>query len=171
VAEVRHVAREEPIVLVTLARWEAGLVVRGGGDAVRRAADLARPGLRIAGREPGAGARRLLERVVRAEGLPTAIARRPHLELPGHLEVAHAVALGAADAGVATRDVALALGLDFVALAEERFDLAFPRSSLSDPRVQRLLDAIVSGEVRRELAALGYDVRGTGERVAEVRAA
>ena len=36
----------------------------------------------------------------------------------GHLDVAQAVALGAADVGIATRDAALAYGLDFVPLRE-----------------------------------------------------
>jgi molybdate-binding protein len=56
-------------------------------------------------------------------------------------------------------------------LAEERFDLAIPQSTLSDARVERLLDALASLEFRRELAALGYDTRQTGQRVGEVRAA
>ncbi|WP_433934148.1 substrate-binding domain-containing protein [Sorangium cellulosum] len=172
VADVRRLGHAEPIVLITLARWEAGLVVRGeDADRIRGAADLGRPGLRLAGREAGAGAQRLLEREVRAHGMPIELARRPRVRLTGHLDVARAVAMGAADTGVATRDAAMAFGLGFVALAEERYDLAFPREALGDARIQRLLDVLVSAEFRRELSVLGYDVRPAGERVAEVRAA
>ncbi len=172
VGAVRRIAREEPIVLVTLARWEAGLLARPDDRApIRGAADLGRRGLRVAGREAGAGARKLLERAVREQGLPLELATRPHRVVSSHLDVARAVALGAADTGVATRDAALAYGLGFVPLQEERYDLALPRGALADPRLARLLDVLVSGEFRRELAALGHDVGPTGERVAEVRAA
>jgi molybdate-binding protein len=81
------------------------------------------------------------------------------------------VALGAADAGVATRDAALAYGLHFVPLAEERYDLVIPVVLLTDVRVQRLLDTLSAAPCRQELAALGYDVSACGQRVAELAAA
>lgn len=172
VASVRRIASAEPILLVTLARWEAGLVLREGDvKRIRGAADLGRPGLRLVGREPGAGAQQVLERTMGAAGYPLVLAQRPHLRAHSHLDVARAVAMGAADTGVATRDVAMAFGLGFVALAEERYDLALPLAALADPRVARLLDVLVSAGFRRELSVLGYDVRDSGERVAEVRAA
>jgi putative molybdopterin biosynthesis protein len=172
VADVRRARAGEAVVLITLARWDAGLVVRSGDRRpVRSAADLARKGLRIAAREAGAGAQRLLERVLREQRLPAELAGRPSVFAAGHLDVARAIAMGAADVGVATRDAALAFGLGFVPLAEERYDLALPKSGLADPRIERLLDVLVSGALRRELGAIGYDVRPTGERAAEVDAA
>lgn len=171
VAEVRRLSPGEPTVLVTLARWEAGLVVRADASRpIRSAADLGRRGLRLVGREQGAGAQRLLEATLRRQGLPVEGARRPQLVAAGHLDVARAVSLGLADTGVATRDAAMAFGLGFIPLAEERYDLALPRAGLADPRLQRLLDVLVSQELRRELSAVGYDVRPTGQQVAEVQA-
>ncbi|MCC7109112.1 MAG: regulator of molybdate uptake, partial [Deltaproteobacteria bacterium] len=117
---------------------------------------------------PGSGAQRLLERAARQQGLPLERARHPPLRVRGHLDVARAVLMGAADTGVATRDAALAFGLAFVPLADERYDLALPRASLGDARVQRLLDVLVSSELRRELEALGYDTRPAGQRAAEL---
>ena len=171
-ADVRRMSLREPTVLVTLARWEAGLVIRPeDARRIRRVEDLGARGVRLAVREPGAGARRLLEREVRAAGLPATVLRNAQLELKGHLEVARAVAMGVVDSGVATRDAAIAFGLGFVPLAEERYDLALSRSALVDPRVERMLDVLASGPFRRELSSLGYDTRPSGERVAEVRAA
>lgn len=172
VVDVRRHAGSEPVVLVTLARWEEGLVTAAGNPKkLRRAADLARRGLRLVTREPGSGARRLLDHELRAAGLADDLASGPHLQATGHLEVAHAVSIGAADVGVATRDAAIAYGLDFVPLAEERYDLAIPLTAMEDPRIQRLLDVMTAAPLRRELASLGYDVQSCGERIAEVRAA
>jgi len=171
VPDVRRATTDEPIVLVTLARWEEGLLLRPEDtDTIRKIEDLGRPGLRVVGRETGAGAQRLLEREVRAAGLSPNLARRPHLRAGSHLDVARAIAMGAADTGVATRDAAMTFGLSFVPLAEERYDLAMTRPSLEDPRLARLLDVVVSGGFRRELEALGYDARTSGTRVTEVRA-
>lgn len=171
VSEVKRLGYPEPIALVTLARWELGLLQRRGTAPVRRIADLARPGVRLVGREAGAGTQRWLERELGAHGLPLTLARKPHLQASCHLGVARSIALGAADVGVATRDAAMALELDFVALGEERFDLAIPASALHDPRLQRLLDTLASGEFRRELSAIGYDTREAGKRAGEVHAA
>jgi molybdate-binding protein/DNA-binding XRE family transcriptional regulator len=162
VVDVRRHARE-PWTLVTLGRWEAGIVLPAGNPKrLARAADLARAGLVLATREPGSGARRLLDRALREGG---ARAQARSIAARGHLEVARLVASGAADAGIATRDVALALRLAFVPLAEERYDLVAPTSSIDDPRVARLFDALASLGARRELEALGYDTRDSGSRI------
>jgi len=168
-------------LLLTLARWEIGLVVPAGNPQrlrrmrqlfpPRAAADRRRPALRIVGREPGSGVRRFLQGELVRAGLP---ADRVLARLPvawGHLDVAQAVALGAADVGIATRDAALAYGLDFVPLREERYDVAFPSALSDDRRLGRLLDTLSSAEFRRDLTALGYDARPCGSRVAELLAA
>lgn len=171
-ADVRRLASTETLVLITLARWEAGLVTAPGNPkGIRSSADLGKRGLKLVAREPGSGARRLLERELRSNGLSLELAKLAPVQATGHLEVAHAVSIGAGDTGVATRDAAIAFGLDFVPLAEERYDLALPLANLSDPRVQRLFDVMTATPFRRELASLGYDVRSCGDRVAEVQAA
>ncbi|MEZ4383507.1 MAG: substrate-binding domain-containing protein [Nannocystaceae bacterium] len=170
--DVRRLAGGAALVVITLARWEAGLVVAAGNPRrIRGAQDLGRRGLRVISREPGSGARRLLERELRREGLEVDLAGRGRVQARSHLEVAQAVAIGAGDVGVATRDAAIAQGLGFVPLAEERYDLVIPRALDGDPRIDRLLDAMSGASVRRELAPLGYDLRPCGERVAEIAAA
>jgi len=170
VEAVRRTAREA-LVLVTLARWEAGLLTRPDDDRVRSVTEVGAPGVRLAAREKGSGARHLLEQQLRAAGLSLDVTRAAPFVASGHLDVARAVSMGAADVGVATRDVALTFGLRFLPLAEERYDLVIPKPLMTDPRVERLLDGLVAQATRRELDALGYDVSKAGDRVAEVRAA
>lgn len=172
VGEIRRLVGSERVTLVALARWEVGLVLASGNPlGVRGPEELGRRGLRLVTRERGSGARRLLDRLLVAAGERAEAAARSGIQVGGQLEVAHAVSVGAGDVGVATRDAALAFGLAFIPLAEERYDLAIPRASLEDPRIARLLDALTAAPLRRELAALGYDVRCTGDRVADVSAA
>ncbi len=172
VPDVRRHAIASTVVLTTLGRWEAGLVLAAGNPKrIRASADLGRRGLRIVAREAGSGARRLLERELARAGHSHQLVDSVRAVVRSHLAVAEAVALGAADVGVATRDVALMHGLQFIPLAEERYDLATPLGFVDDPRMQRLFNAMTAAPFRRELGALGYDVSRCGDRVAEVRAA
>jgi len=57
------------------------------------------------------------------------------------------------------------MGLDFIPLQEERYDLAVPTQYLNEhPGLGNLLDTIVGRSFRTELEALGgYDVREIGK--------
>lgn len=170
VPQVRRLFPGEPMLLVALTRWEQGFALAPGNPkGIRRPADLARRDVQLVNRPSGAGARRLLDRVLREGRVPPARVRGYLRELPGHREAAEAVALGAADVAVVPRTVALALGLAFVPLDEERFDLVVPRARAQEPRVARLLEALRGKGFRRELGALpGYDATCAGEVVAEL---
>lgn len=171
VADVRRIVGDRGVVLITLARWEVGLVVPSGNPKkIRSAVDLGRRGVRVVSREPGSGARRLLERELRAAGVPLEVCSSG-VEVNSHFEVAQAVASGAGDVGVASHDAAIELGMAFVPLTEERYDLAVFPETLDDPRIQRFFDALSAAGLRRELSSLGYDVRSCGDRVAELTAA
>jgi putative molybdopterin biosynthesis protein len=172
VPDVRRHAGKRAVVMITLARWEAGLLLAAGNPKrISGVSGLENRGVRLVSRERGSGARRLLDSALRRAALPPGVASGAALQASGHLEVARAIALGAADAGIATRDAALAFGLAFVPLAEERYDLVVPQGELGDPRLTRLLEVMTSGAFRRELSSLGYDVTQCGDRVAEIAAA
>ena len=172
VPDVRRHSPKRAVALITFARWEAGLVVaRGNPKGVSQVSHLEKKGLRVVSREPGSGARRLLDREIKRAGLSVDIARDAAIQASGHLEVAHAVSIGAADVGIATRDAALVFGLTFVPIAEERYDLVVPLDELKDPRMARLFDVMTAAPLRRELSSLGYDVGSCGDRVAEILAA
>lgn len=145
------------VVVVNLARWREGLAVaKRNPRGIRGAEDLAR--VRIVNREPGSGARALLDRVL--------LSRKPRgyeTILPTHAAVAQAVAMGAADAGVTTESAALALGLGFVPLSEERSDLLLPAALAESPRGAQIVDVLRSRAFRRDLGAIdGYDTSRSG---------
>ena len=168
VPDARSHNPQRALVLITLAGWEVGLVVASGNPKqILSVSDLHAPGVRLISRESGSGARRLLDRELHLAQLPLDLAETA-TQASGHLELAQAVAIGAGDVGIATRDAALAFGLAFVPLAEERYDLVVPRDELNDPKLARLFDVMTAGPFRRELSSLGYDLRQCGERVAEI---
>jgi molybdate-binding protein/DNA-binding XRE family transcriptional regulator len=141
---------------VALTRWETGLVMRPG-TRVRTLMDLAKRGTRVAVREAEAQTRHLLDELIQAAGLDPSTTLGHTVVLRSHLTLARAVQLGAADVAFAPRSAALALGLAFVPLATERFDLVLANGAERDPRVTRLLDIIRTPAFRREASALGYE--------------
>jgi molybdopterin molybdotransferase/putative molybdopterin biosynthesis protein len=161
---VRRLFGGRPMLVVNFARWEQGFVVRPGNPRrIRKVEDLARPGVRLVQREKGAGARNLLERVLRKVRVKPAEVTTLGEVARSHVAVAQAVAMGVADVGVATRAAALSFGLGFVALAQERFDLVFPAAHAGDARIARLFDTLSTRSFRRELTSLGgYDVSTSG---------
>ena len=82
-----------------------------------------------------------------------------------HFEVARQIAEGHADTGVGIGSAAKLLGLDFVPLQRERYDLVIPTPFLTrHPALANLLDTIVSRAFRTEIEALGgYDTSETGK--------
>ncbi len=164
-ANVEAVRRRFPgqrMLVVNLTRWRQGFVVAARNPLdIRDAADLLRPGVRVVGREPGTGADELFARLLSGER-----GRQPEFSGPvaeGHLDVARRVHCGAADTGVAIESAALAWGLGFVPLVEERFDLVIPASIAETPPVSHFLDTLDDPGFRAEAATLpGYDTSISG---------
>jgi len=165
----RSAVQGDSAVVVNFARWEEGLLVaRGNPLRIRGVPDLARRRITFINREAGSGARKLIDRLLHDEGIETKRIRGYERVARGHMAVAHAVALGAADAGIATRSAAAALGLRFLPLSEERFDLVVPKQLIAAQGVARLLDALATRAFRRELESLaGYAADRTGDVLAE----
>jgi molybdopterin molybdotransferase/putative molybdopterin biosynthesis protein len=153
--------------------WREGLVLRPElAGSVTGPQDLARAGLRLVNREPGAEARRVLDRELARHGISASAVDGYQTRATGHLEVAAAIAAGLADAGIASEPAALAYELAFVPLTEERFDLVVPAAQAGTREVQGLLRALSSPWLHDQLASLpGYSLSQCGERLATLPAA
>ena len=153
--------------VVGFTAWREGLVLRPELAPVITGVDsLVKDGRRVVNREAGAEARRLLDRELNRLGIDRAEFPGYDTRAGGHLQVASAVAARLADAGVASEPVARVYGLDFVPLADERFDLVLPGAHLGSREVQGLLKVLASPWLLAQLASLpGYDLASCGDRV------
>ena len=153
-----------PCVLVTFASWQQGLILAfGNPKQVEGVADLAKPGLRLVNRQGGSGSRALLDRALAAAGIPSGQIIGYEREEWGHLAVAAAVASGSADVGIGVKAAAVAMGLDFLPMEEERYDLVIPEHFLSEGPVQVLLDLLRRPVLHRRVESLGgYDTSNMG---------
>ena len=153
----------EDVALVTFAHREQGLIIPAGNpQGITSIADL--PGVRYVNRQRGAGTRVLFDFLLSQHKIPAdAIAGYAHEEYT-HLAVAAAVADGIGDCGMGLRSAADAMGLDFIGVTWERYDLAIPRRFLEMRRVQALLETLRDDAFKRELGAQsGYRSDETGQ--------
>jgi len=162
---VRDAVGNRPSILINFARWEIGLATAPGNPLkLRGLADLARPQIRIANRESGSGARAALDEAFKELGLKAHQVGGYERELPGHLEVAAAIAAGEADAGVTIRLAAQACGLAFIPMREERYDLVVFEPECDFVPVKAMMDALNSGRFAREVSQLcAYDTSQMGK--------
>ena len=70
-------------------------------------------------------------------------------EVTTHIAVALAVKSGEADAGMCVYSAAKALGLPFVPVAQERYQLAFRKEYAEDPRLAALIDGYPLTRIQR----------------------
>jgi putative molybdopterin biosynthesis protein len=154
--------------LVTFAIWEQGLMISPHHPAaIRDIRSLANPDVRMVNREKGSGARALLDAQLARAGVDATALNGYDTVVKSHLAAAEAVAAGLADVAIGVRVAAQALGLDFVLLTEERYDLAIPDRFFRLNAVQALLETLTSPLFRREIDAFGgYDVGPMGNEVA-----
>ncbi len=154
-----------PLKLINLAWREQGLMVAPGNPKhIRTIQDLARREISFINRQRGAGTRLLLDYLLKEAGLDPGQVQGYAREEYTHMAVAVNVASGTADVGLGILAAARALGLDFIPLLPERYDLVVPETTFADPRFQTLLSVIRSPEFQAAAAALGgYDLKDCGQ--------
>jgi molybdate-binding protein len=159
--------RSKTVAVVSFALWEEGIVIaHGNPKSIRSVADFARPDVKIANREKGAGSRSLLDTYLHRIGLTGSKVSGYDEIASGHLPAARRVKSGEADCCLATKAAARVFGLDFLPLVSERYDLVVRRQHLKLQQVQALFETLGRSAFRRELEGLGgYDASVAGSRV------
>ena len=128
--------------------------------------DLGKPGLRIVNRSLATGTRLLFDRELKQAGVAGERITGYDREVNRHLDVGLEIIGGRADAGPGIRPVASLLGLDFLPLRQERYDLLVTRERFFDQGVQYFLSMLhekVFIRIAEEMD--GYDVSKSGKMI------
>jgi putative molybdopterin biosynthesis protein len=145
------------ISLLCIAQRQQGIVSRDGfgfGDL---------PGRLFINRQRGSGTRMLLDHELKKAGIDASSIPGYEREVTTHIAVALAVKSREADAGLCVYSAAKALGLPFVPIGSERYELAFRQEHADDPRLTALIEAVRSPAFREILGKLGgYETDETG---------
>ncbi|MBU1002965.1 MAG: helix-turn-helix transcriptional regulator [Proteobacteria bacterium] len=162
----REVLQELPAV-VNFARREQGLVLAPGNPKrISDMRDLGSKNLTVINRPLGTGTRLLFDRELEKAGVDVSTLVGYGNEVHRHMDVGLEILAGRADCGPAIRPVAGLLGLEFMPLAWERFDLLIPKDRFFDKAVQLFLNMLPDKALREMAEALsGYDMSMTGKMV------
>jgi len=143
--------------LICIAGRQQGVVSKSGFSF----ADL--PGRSFINRQKGSGTRMLLDYELKKTGIDMRSIPGYEREVTTHIAVALAVKSGEAETGLCVYSAAKALGLPFVPVAQERYEIAIRREHADDPRIRALVAAIRSPAFKAILERLGgYDTTETG---------
>ena len=171
VGSIRRLLPEKRIMLINFVYRQQGfLVKRGNPKGIRGFEDLTREDVVFVNRQVGAGTRLLTDMHLKKLRIdPERVKGYIHEEYT-HMAVGIAVISGVADTGLAVFSAAKALGLDFIPLARERYDLAIPLDFYTLPHMDALLTIIREDmEFRAQILNMGgYDVSEMGNVMAKL---
>jgi len=170
VSFLRRYVRNQCVVLVNLVHRVQGFIIPKGNPAsIESLNDLAREDIVFVNRQRGSGTRVLLDYKLVAAGIDTQQVAGYEREEYTHLAVAAAVAGGRANVGLGILSAARAIGMDFIPLFDERYDLAIPEDIYDSKLLAPMLQLIQSSDFRVKVEELGgYDAGQMGEVIARI---
>ncbi len=163
---IRRLIPEKKLVLINLTYRQQGFVVKKGNPKnIKGFDDLLRDDVVFINRQSGSGTRLLTDNHLKEMNINSSVIRGYGREEYTHMGVASAVGSNMADTGIAVLSAAKALGLDFVPVAMERYDLAIPCEFLENEMIKAILSVINEDrEFRRSVLKLGgYDINDMGK--------
>ncbi|HDK41442.1 MAG TPA: molybdopterin biosynthesis protein, partial [Nitrospirae bacterium] len=163
---VKKLLAGEKTLLVNLAYRQQGLLVlKGNPKGIVGFKDLLRDDITFINRQPGSGTRLLTDKYLMDLNIDHTKIKGYDSEEYTHMTVASAVLSGIADAGLGILAAAEALGLDFIHLAKERYDIAVPEKFYHLDMVQKLFEIVRDDpEFKDTVAKLGgYDLTDSGK--------
>lgn len=165
IPDIQRSIPKAAIVLIHLVRRQQGLLVpQGNPKNISQLKDLARGDITFVNRQPGSGTRVLLDYELQKLTIDKRAIHGYEREEFTHMGVAVAIASGLADVGLAVRSAANALGLEFIPIGEEEYDLLIRRSFFDSASGDNLLQVVRSAAFRKAVEALGgYDASCSGE--------
>ncbi len=152
-------------VLVHLFRREIGIVTAPGNPKeISGFEDLPAGGIRFVNRQAGSGTRLLLDSELgKRRILPEGIEGYDR-EVYTHVEVGLSILSGDADAGLATVAVSRLMGLHFIPVTREDFDMALGQSTYFHKGIQALMEILRSHGFRGRFEKLGgYGFEDSGK--------
>ena len=154
-------------VVVNFCRRDQGLIIqKGNPHNITTVKDLGKPGIRIVNRTLATGTRLLLDRELKLAGIAGERISGYDHEVSRHMDVGLEILSGRADAGPGIRPVASLLGLDFLPLRQERYDILITRERFFDQGIQYFLSLLHEKSFIETAERLeGYDVSISGKMI------
>lgn len=155
----KFLAGQDVVLYPFLKRKQGWILPQGNPLGIRGATDLVRAGANFVNRQKGAGTRILFDLLLQEAGLTPEEITGYEREMFSHLAVAAEVKGDQNGAGVGIYPAAKAMGLDFVPIADEEYDLVMTRSFYESDSGRQLIDIIQSDAFTKQVDKIGgYEV-------------
>lgn len=162
---VKKYLKDEKMALVKFVKRSQGLMLqKGNPKGIKGIADLARDDIQFVNRQRGAGTRILLDYYLDKLGIEASNVRGYDREMTTHMSVAAAVTSGTADCGLGVYSAAKTMGLEFIPIDWEDYDLLIRQKDLNKEEILKLIATMKDPEFLKLIEGLGgYDVKNIGE--------
>ena len=165
ISYINDLFKNEKMAVINLVHREQGLMVKKNNP--KRLNDinsLKDENVKFINRQRGSGTRVLLDYLLKTNNIDKTNIKGYDKEELTHMGAAVQVAEGTADAALGIRAAASAVGLDFIPIKKEKYDIILKKKSLEDPRIKRLIKIIKSSPFQKAVKELkGYDLKNSGE--------
>jgi putative molybdopterin biosynthesis protein len=152
-------------VVVNLFHRELGLIMAPKNPfSIKGFEDLSKKGVRLVNRQKGSGTRVLLDHHLKQLKIPPSKLEGYDKEVYTHFEVGLSILSKEADVGIATIAVAKLLGLPFIPIAKESFDMILEQKTFFHKGIQTFIEVLNSKEFRQRVEPIGaYDFKDSGK--------
>jgi putative molybdopterin biosynthesis protein len=152
-------------VVVNLFRRDLGFLVAPKNPFhIRGFEDLTQKGIRLINRQRGSGTRVLLDYHLKKLQIAPSKINGYEREVYTHFEVGLSILSKEADVGIATIAVSKLLGLPFIPITQESFDMILDQTTFFEKGIQAFIEILNSQEFRNRVERLGsYDFKNSGK--------
>ncbi len=153
--------------VVNFSLREQGIIVQKGNPKnIHSVKDLGNQGIKIINRQLGTGTRQLFDKELKKSGLKGETINGYENSLSRHMDIGLQILTNKADAGPGIRPVASILGLDFIPVCWEKFDLLITKERFFDQGIQLFLSLLKGKVIHAAAEELGgYDLSMTGKMI------
>jgi excisionase family DNA binding protein len=154
----------KPVVVNLFYRELGFLTAPGNPSHFKGFEDLTKKKIRFINRQKGSGTRILLDHHLKNLNILSDEIQGYEKEVYTHFEVGLAILAKEAEVGIATVSAAKLLGLSFIPITQESFDMLMDQATFFERSVQAFIEVLNSREFRTRVDRLGsYDFKNSGK--------
>jgi len=151
----RFLAGQEVVLYPFLKRKQGWLVPKGNPLGIETVKDIAEKEAHFVNRQKGAGTRILFDMLLKQEGLSSETIIGYQREMFSHLSVAAEVKVDENAVGLGIYSAAKTMGLDFVPVSDESYELLMTKEFFESEQGKRLIEVIQSDRFKHDVLEIG----------------
>jgi len=158
-----HMA-DRKVAIVHLFYREIGLLVAPDHTKKIKTLEDISSGVRFINRQKGSGIRLFLDYNLKKTGIDAAAITGYENEVYTHFEIGLSILSGKADAGISSVAISKLMGIPFVPLARESFDMVVGKDTFFEKGIQAFIETLQTKKFRKTVEPLGdYSFADSGK--------